>query len=150
MNPNKIVPCLWFNTEGGSIVEVTEYYKNVFGKDFQAGSIVSLGNTPSGHTERCEVTIFERKYTFMSTEKEHHPFNDALAFTINCEDQQEIDTFWNYFTQEGKEVQCGWCTDKFGLRWQVLPQNFGALMARPNAFKIMMQQKKIIIEAYLN
>ena len=74
----------------------------------------------------------------MSTEKEHHTFNDALSFTINCEDQKEIDKIWNYFTRDGKESQCGWCIDKFGLRWQVLPVNFGELVSKPNAWKVMM------------
>jgi predicted 3-demethylubiquinone-9 3-methyltransferase (glyoxalase superfamily) len=97
----------------------------------------------------CEVHIFEKKYTFMSTANKHHSFNDALAFAINCENQNEIDKFWDYFTQEGEEVQCGWCIDKFGLRWQVLPENLGALMSKPNSFEVMMKQKKIIIEEYL-
>jgi predicted 3-demethylubiquinone-9 3-methyltransferase (glyoxalase superfamily) len=149
MSQDKIVPSLWFNTEGGSIEKVISYYKNVFGENFQSGSIMPLGNTPSGNTEMCEVSIFEKKYNLMSTAVKHHPFNDAMAFTINCEDQNEIDKYWNYFTKEGQEVQCGWCNDKFGLRWQVLPKNFGTLMSKPNSFKIMMNQKKIIIEEYL-
>ncbi len=85
----------------------------------------------------------------MSTAIEHHPLNDAVSFMINCEDQSEIDTYWNYFTLEGNESQCGWCTDKYGLRWQVLPKNLGELMSKPNSFKVMMNQKKIVIEEYL-
>jgi len=149
MNANKIVPCLWFHTENGNIAKVTEYYKTIFAGNFQDGPIIPLGNTPSGNTEMCEVYIFEKKYNFMSTATEHNVFNDALAFAINCADQIEIDKYWNYFTQEGKEVQCGWCIDKFGLRWQVLPENLGALMSKPNSFEVMMKQKKIIIEEYL-
>lgn len=97
----------------------------------------------------CEVEIFERKYSLMSTANPHHQFNDAFTFAINCKDQDEIDKYWDYFTREGKEVQCGWCIDKFGLRWQVLPENLGSLMSKANSFEIMMKQKKIIIEAYL-
>jgi predicted 3-demethylubiquinone-9 3-methyltransferase (glyoxalase superfamily) len=149
MNRNKIVPCLWFHTAAGEMREVTQYYKNIFGENFQVGVTIPLGETPSGNAEMCEVHIFEKKYTFMSTANKHHPFNDALAFAINCENQNEIDKFWDYFTQEGEEVQCGWCIDKFGLRWQVLPENLGALMSKPNSFEVMMKQKKIIIEEYL-
>jgi predicted 3-demethylubiquinone-9 3-methyltransferase (glyoxalase superfamily) len=149
MNQNKIVPCLWFHTAAGEMREVTQYYKNIFGENFQVGGVIPLGETPSGNAEMCEVHIFEKKYTFMSTANKHHSFNDALAFAINCENQNEIDKFWDYFTQEGEEVQCGWCIDKFGLRWQVLPENLGALMSKPNSFKVMMKQKKIIIEEYL-
>ncbi len=149
MNKNKIVPSLWFNTEGGDIFSVIEYYRTIFGANYQAAQIIPLGDTPSGNTELCEVHIFGQLYTFMSTAKEHHPLNDAISFMINCEDQHEIDTYWQYFTQEGEESQCGWCVDKYGLRWQVLPKNFGELMSRPNSFKVMMKQKKIVIEEYL-
>ena len=148
MSYNKIIPSLWFNTELGNISLVIDYYKNIFGSDFEAGNIMPLGQTPSGNTEMCQVNIFGQTYSLMSTEKAHHPFNDALAFTINCDDQQEIDKYWNYFTAAGKEVQCGWCIDKYGLRWQVIPKNLGALMAKPNAWQVMMKQKKIIIEEY--
>jgi len=149
MNTNKIVTCLWFYSEEASMANVTEYYKTIFGENFQAGKIIPLGITPSGKTEMCEVIIFEKKYNLMITANEHHPFNDAIAFAINCEDQNEIDKYWNYFIHDGKEVQCGWCIDKFGLRWQVLPKNMGALMSKPNSFEVMMKQKKIIIEEYL-
>jgi predicted 3-demethylubiquinone-9 3-methyltransferase (glyoxalase superfamily) len=148
MSHNKIVPCIWFKTKGGTMSAVIEYYQNVFGKDFQAGQLIPLGDTPSGNTEICEVHLFGQKYSLMSTAKEHHQLNDAVSFMINCANQHEIDTYWNYFTSEGKESQCGWCIDKFGLRWQVLPQNLGELMRKPNSFEVMMKQKKIIIEEY--
>ena len=85
----------------------------------------------------------------MSTADGHHPLNDAISFMINCEDQKEIDKYWDYFTQDGEESQCGWCIDKYGLRWQVLPKNLDELMNLPNSFKVMMGQKKIVIEEYL-
>jgi len=148
MSYNKIVPSLWFNTDLGNVSMVIDYYKNIFGNDFEAGNVMPLGQTPSGNTEMCQVKIFGQTYSMMSTEKPHHTFNDALAFTINCNDQQEIDKYWNYFTQDGKEVQCGWCIDKYGLRWQVIPKNLGELMSKPNAWEVMMKQKKIVIEEY--
>jgi len=69
---------------------------------------------------------------------------------IHCEDQTEIDKFWNYFTTEGKESMCGWCIDKFGLRWQVSPRKLGELMSKPNTGQVMMKQTKIIINEYIN
>ncbi len=149
MNTNKIIPCLWFNADGGTISKVVEYYATIFGSDFQEGPVIPLGETPSGHTEMCEVRIFGQKYSLMSTEIEHQPLNDALSFAINCKDQHEIDTYWDYFTREGSASQCGWCIDKYGLRWQVIPENMEELMSKPNAFEVMMKQEKIIIEEYL-
>ena len=149
MNKNKIVPCIWLSAHGGQLGPVIEYYKAVFDKNFQAGPIVPLGSTPSGNTEICEITIFENQYSFMCTEYEHHPLNDAVSFMIHCDDQNEIDHFWNYFTREGEESLCGWCFDKYGLRWQIIPKNLSELMNQPHSFEIMMKQKKIIIEEYL-
>ena len=148
MDNNKIVPNLWFNADGGSISKIIEYYKSIFFEDFEYGQIIPLGETPSGKTEMCEVNIFGQKYVLMNTAIEHHPLNDAISFMIYCEDQNEIDKYWNYFTQDGEESQCGWCIDKYGLRWQVLPVNFGELMSKPNSWKVMMSQKKIVIEEY--
>jgi len=150
MNSNKIVPHIWLTTEGGQISNVIRYYQTVFGKNFNTGHIIKLGQTPSGNTEMCEVEIFLQKYSLMSTEHEHHSLNDAVSFMIKCDDQKEIDFFWNYFTQEGKESRCGWCIDKYGLRWQIIPKNLGELMNRPNSFEVMIKQTKIIIVEYLN
>jgi hypothetical protein len=85
----------------------------------------------------------------MSTAKEHHAFNDSFAIIIHCSGQDAINNYWDYFTQEGKASMCGWCTDKFGMRWQIIPDNMGQLMSKPNARLIMSKQSKIIVEEYL-
>jgi predicted 3-demethylubiquinone-9 3-methyltransferase (glyoxalase superfamily) len=149
MRNNKITPFIWLTTEKGLLTEVIEYYRTVFEKDFKAGDITSLGQTLSGNTEMCEIIVFGQNYSLMSTEKEHHPLNDAISFIISCDGQNEIDHYWNYFTEDGKESQCGWCIDKYGVRWQIIPKNLKELMAKPNAYDIMMTQKKIIINTYL-
>ncbi len=149
MHQNKIVPSIWFHTHGGDISNILEYYILIFGQAFQARTIIPLGETPSGNTQLCEVSIFGRNYLLMATAKEHHTLNDAISFILNCEDQEEIDHFWNYFTQEGKAVQCGWCIDRYGLRWQIIPKNLNELMRKPNANQVMMGQQKIIIAEYL-
>jgi predicted 3-demethylubiquinone-9 3-methyltransferase (glyoxalase superfamily) len=144
---NKIIPSLWFS-EGGSMSGIVSYYQTIFGDDFKVGAISDLGDTPSGKTEICQPTIFGQSYSFMSTEKAHEAFNDSLALTIECEDQAEIDKYWNYFIKEGREVQCGWCVDKYGLRWQVIPKNLGELLQNNNGWEVMMKQKKIVIAEY--
>lgn len=109
---------------------------------------MSLGDTPSGYAEMCSVKLFGNDYFFMTTAKKHHAFNDTFAIMIHCENQEEIDTFWNYFTQEGEESMCGWCVDKFGLRWQIIPKNLEELMSRPNAGAVLAKQRKIVIAEY--
>ncbi len=146
---NKIIPCLWYSAHGGKMAELIAYYQNIFKENLKADNIMSLGKTPSGYTEICEIEIFGQKYSLMNTENPHEEMNDSFALMINCRDQKEIDMYWNYFTKDGKESQCGWCIDRYGLRWQIIPENFGELMARPNAWEVMMGQKKIVIEEYL-
>ena len=148
MEQNKIIPSLWFSAENGQIKPILDYCQQIFDADFNSGPIIPLGDTPSGYAEMCEMELFGGKYMLMSTASEHHPLNDAISFMINCKDQEEIDKYWNYFTAEGNESQCGWCNDKYGLRWQVLPENFGMLMQKPNAWQVMMSQRKIVIAAY--
>jgi predicted 3-demethylubiquinone-9 3-methyltransferase (glyoxalase superfamily) len=149
MNTNKIVPNIWFTKDRGSLSKIIEYYTTIFGKEFSHGQIIPLGETPSGKTEMSYITIFGQQYVLMNTSVEHHPLNDSVSFILNCEDQNEIDKYWDYFTKEGKESQCGWCIDKYELRWQVLPKNLGELMSKPNSFEVMMKQKKIVIKDYL-
>lgn len=149
MTPNKILPCIWFAADGGQLANIIAYYKAVFEPHFQTGTIIPLGNTPNGNAELCEVEFLGLKYSLMSTASEHQPLNDAVSFIIQCEDQKEIDHYWDYFTQEGEASQCGWCIDKYGLRWQIIPKNLAELMSRPNAGEVVMRQQKIIIEEYL-
>jgi predicted 3-demethylubiquinone-9 3-methyltransferase (glyoxalase superfamily) len=148
MKNNKIVPCLWFSADSGKISRLIKYYKTVFGDDFEEEEVMSLGKTPSGYTEMCKVKIFGQEYSLMNTEKEHHAMNDSVSFMIGCDGQEEIDKYWNYFTKDGKESQCGWCIDKYGLRWQIIPENLGELMSKPNSWAVMMKQKKIVIKEY--
>ena len=146
---NKITPNLWFATAQGKLSEVVEYYQTIFGEEWSSGPIFPLGDTPSGTSELCQAQLFGQRYSLIATAQLHHPFNDAISLVLTCEDQNEIDRYWNYFTQEGQESQCGWCQDRYGLRWQIIPQNLSHLLQQPNGFSIMMTQKKIVIQDYL-
>ena len=148
MTKNKITPALWFHTKSGSMQEVIGYYSKIFEDDFKIVSTHALGQTPSGNAEMCNILLFDNTYMMMATEKEHHMFNDTFAIMIHCDDQDEIDKFWKYFTQQGQESMCGWCIDKFGLRWQIIPKNLNELMSKPNAWEVMSRQTKIIINEY--
>ncbi|MBP1673178.1 MAG: 3-demethylubiquinone-9 3-methyltransferase [Bacteroidetes bacterium] len=146
---DKITPTLWYHTEDGKMKQVTDYYSKIFGSDFEAETPISLGETPSGYAEMGYVKFFGDPLLIMTTEKVHQKMNDTFSIMIHCDDQPEIDKFWDYFTSEGEESMCGWCIDKFGLRWQIIPKNFNELMSYPNAGEIMMKQRKIIISEYL-
>lgn len=149
MANNKTTPALWYHTKDGKIKHIIDYYSKIFEDNFTADKPISLGETPSGYAEICNIKLFGTKYLIMTTAIEHHTFNDTFAIIIHCKDQIEIDKYRNYFIKEGKESMCGWCMDKFGLRWQIIPENFGELMSKPNAWEVMSRQKKIVIQEYL-
>ena len=74
-------------------------------------------------------------------------FNEAVSLVINCETQAEIDYYWAKLSEGGDKnaQQCGWLKDKYGLSWQVCPENWEELSKKPGAFKKMMGMKKLII-----
>ena len=82
----------------------------------------------------------------------HFKFTEAVSFVVNCETQEEVDHFWEKLTADGgKESQCGWLKDKFGLSWQIVPRILVELLQDKDpakshrAMKAMLQMKKIDI-----
>ena len=72
-------------------------------------------------------------------------FNESISFIVSCADQDEIDYYWSKLSHVPDSEQCGWCKDRFGLSWQVIPANMGELTRTPAQIQVMMQQKKIVI-----
>jgi len=76
-------------------------------------------------------------------------FNEAISLTVDCEDQAEVDYFWEKLSAVPESEQCGWCKDKFGLSWQIVPRQLGELLSSDDkakagrAMQAMMQMKKI-------
>jgi len=82
-------------------------------------------------------------------------FNEAVSFVINCKDQEEINYYWNKLTTDGgSEGNCGWCKDKYGLSWQVVPAILGELMSDPEkgqrVVQAFLKMKKFDIETLEN
>jgi predicted 3-demethylubiquinone-9 3-methyltransferase (glyoxalase superfamily) len=133
---NPIYPCLWFD---GKAKEAAEFYCSVF-KDSRI-----LTDTPM-------VVQFELNGSrFMGLNGgPHFKFNEAVSLVVNCENQEEIDYYWEKLTGEGgQESMCGWLKDKYGLSWQIVPSNMGKLMTDPARAKrvmpVLMQMKKLDI-----
>ena len=75
-----------------------------------------------------------------------YKFNEAISLFVSCEDQAEIDYLWSKLSHVPESEQCGWCKDKFGVSWQIIPNNMGKLISsRPEAIQAMMKMKKIVI-----
>jgi predicted 3-demethylubiquinone-9 3-methyltransferase (glyoxalase superfamily) len=77
---------------------------------------------------------------------DHFKFEDGVSLFVGCKDQAEVDYYWGALTvEDGASGQCGWCKDKFGLSWQVVPMSMEDLMRRPYVFAKMLDMKKIVI-----
>lgn len=147
----KITPNLWFD---GNAKEAVEYYVSVF----PGSKILSTVYYPTSSEEGLadfqknmagkelliEFELKGQRFAAINAGPEFK-FNEAVSFAITCKDQEEIDYYWEKLSAIPESEQCGWCKDRFGLSWQVVPQQMDELMKRPNAYAHMMQMKKIII-----
>ena len=150
----KITPNLWFE---GKAKEAAEFYTSVF----PDGKIVSTDYYPSSAEEgladfqldlagkelTVEFEIFGMRFVAINAGPEFK-FNEAVSFAVSCKDQAEIDYYWDRLSAVPESEQCGWCKDKYGLSWQIVPENMADLMKKPGAYKTIMNQHKIIIEEY--
>jgi predicted 3-demethylubiquinone-9 3-methyltransferase (glyoxalase superfamily) len=134
-------PCLWFD---GQARAAADFYCSVFpnSKLLQDNGMVVNFELNGQH--------------FMGLNGGNNfKFNEAVSFVIPCKDQEEIDHYWDKLTSGGgAEGNCGWCKDKFGLSWQVVPVQLGALMSHPEKGKrvvqAFMKMKKFNIKALEN
>ena len=112
----EIYPCLWFDHQAN---DAAKYYCSIF-KD---SKIVNTNPI---------VTMFElngRKFMALNGGP-RFTFNESVSFVVNCKDQAEIDHYWNSLTADGgEEGMCGWCKDKYGVSWQIVPEILGSLMS---------------------
>ena len=118
MKIQKIVPFLWFNS---GAEEVAKFYTTVF-----KNSKITASN-PLVTTMEIEGLDL----MFLNGGP-HFKLNESFSLLINCENQEEIDYYWNKLTAGGQESQCGWLKDKYGVSWQVVPTILGKLMSDPS------------------
>jgi predicted 3-demethylubiquinone-9 3-methyltransferase (glyoxalase superfamily) len=150
----KITPALWCD---GNANEAVAYYVSVF----PDSRVVSTAYYPTSADEgladfqqemagkelAIEFELSGQRFTAINAGPEFK-FNEAISFAIACEDQNEIDYYWEKLSSVPEAEQCGWCKDRFGLSWQVVPKHMDELMQRPNAYAHMMQMKKLVIDEF--
>ena len=128
----KITPFLWYATEAE---EAANFYASIF-PDSRVTRVTALpGESPSGPPGSVKVVEFElfgQPFTAMSAGP-LDPFNHAISLAVTCEDQAEIDRYWDgLLAGGGIPEQCGWLRDRYGLCWQIVPAKFGEMMADPD------------------
>lgn len=130
------------------------FYISVF-KDAKPGAISRYGPSGPGPEGAVMVTTFQLfGQEFMALNGgPQFSFTPAISFVVSCETQQEIDDLWEKLTEGGKEIQCGWLTDRYGLSWQIVPTVFGEMMQdkdkqrKERVMQTMMKTVKFDIQA---
>ncbi|MEO7905007.1 MAG: VOC family protein [Candidatus Saccharimonadales bacterium] len=133
--------------------EAMKYYAEVFGDDSKVNIIARYEQdqppVKSGSVMFGEMQLAGQWFAAMdSAVEKQESFSEALSLSVTCIDQVEIDYFWSKLSHVPESEQCGWCKDKFGVSWQIIPEKFAELMSGPDAFKILMNQHKIVIAEY--
>jgi predicted 3-demethylubiquinone-9 3-methyltransferase (glyoxalase superfamily) len=147
----RITPNLWFDLESE---EAAQFYCSIFpnSKIKQVSYYGDAGPRPAGTVLTVEFELDGQEFTAINGGDQFR-FDEAVSFLINCKDQDEIDYYWDKLTEGGEESQCGWLKDKYGLSWQVAPDDMGDLLSDPKneagqrAMKAMLGMKKIDVAA---
>ncbi len=151
MIKQKITPCLWVETTDAKTV--TDYYLSIFkgGKLKEHHKYKNPPEAGGGNFETAVIEIADMELSILAAGP-YFKFNESVSFVINCKDQAEVDYYWNALTANGgEESACGWCKDKYGLSWQVVPVEYFTLInnddptVREKALKNTLKQKKIIL-----
>ena len=124
----KIYTHLWYAT---GAEEAARFYASVF-PDSRVDRVSALPadspSGPAGSVTIVEFTLLGQPFQAMTAGR-HHEFNDAISIVVECDDQTELDRYWDALVQGGGKPQaCGWLVDRFGLRWQIVPRILGELI----------------------
>jgi predicted 3-demethylubiquinone-9 3-methyltransferase (glyoxalase superfamily) len=125
----KIRTFLWYAKEAE---EAARFYTSIF-PDSRVDRVTAMRSEspsgPAGSVKVVDFTLFGQRFQAM-TAGPHHDFNDAISLTVACDDQAELDRYWNAFLESGGKPQaCGWLVDRWGVRWQIVPAIFDEMMA---------------------
>ena len=147
--PHPIVPNLWFDTQAE---EAAAFYTSIF-PNSRVGAVArytEAGPGPAGSVMTVEFELNGQRFVGINGGPQF-PFTEAVSFQITCDSQDEIDDYWARLTDGGEEGPCGWCKDRFGLSWQIVPKRLYELLedsdqARSRAaIEAMMRMRKIVV-----
>ena len=140
----KITPFLWFDTQAE---EAMNFYCSIF----KNSKVNNISRGPDGKAFIVSFELEGQEFMALNAGPEFK-FNESISLYVDCEDQAEVDYFWNALTTDGgEESMCGWLKDKYGLSWQIIPKQLGELMGDPDPEKAkrvrdaMLRMRKIIV-----
>ena len=129
----KITPWLWFDTEAE---EAAAFYTSVF-PNSRIGEVTrygSAGPRPEGTVMTVSFELEGQQFAALNGGPEFKP-NEAISFLVDCEDQDEVDRYWEALSDGGEKGPCGWLKDRFGVSWQIIPRRLLELTGDPDREK---------------
>jgi predicted 3-demethylubiquinone-9 3-methyltransferase (glyoxalase superfamily) len=133
----KITPFLWFNNQAE---EAANYYVSMFRNSrvlkvtHYAESASKVSGRPKGSVMTVKFLLEGQEFVALNGGP-HFKFTEAVSLVVNCRTQREVDKYWEKLSAGGKKGQCGWLKDKYGLSWQVFPEELGEMLDDPDPAK---------------
>ncbi len=126
----RITPFLWFDQQAE---EAANFYVSIFpnSKIVQVARYTAAGPGPAGSVMTVAFQLDGQSFVALNGGPIYH-FTEAVSFVVNCESQDEVDTYWDKLSAGGAEIQCGWLKDRYGLCWQIVPTALFELLSDPD------------------
>jgi predicted 3-demethylubiquinone-9 3-methyltransferase (glyoxalase superfamily) len=130
---SKVTPWLWFDTEGE---EAAELYTSVFpnSRIVEVTRYGSAGPRPEGTAMTVTFELDGQRVSALNGGSQFK-HSEAFSFSVDCEDQGEVDYYWEKLGEGGEHGPCGWLKDRFGLSWQIVPRRLPELLGDPDREK---------------
>jgi len=145
-----IQPCLWFDTEAE---DAAKFYCSIFpnSKITRISHYTDVGPRPKGMVLTVEFVLDGKPFMALNGGPDFK-FTEAISISVECDTQEEIDRYWSALQAGGgKEIECGWLKDRYGLSWQVSPKKLAEIITSPDqakadrAMRAMLKMKKIVL-----
>jgi predicted 3-demethylubiquinone-9 3-methyltransferase (glyoxalase superfamily) len=130
----KIQTFIWFDDKAE---EAVNFYVSLF-KESKVTNVTKMDPSvpPQGKAMMLTFTLGGQEFLALNGGPGVVTGNGPLSLFVNCETQEEIDRYWNALKEGGKEIQCGWLVDRYGITWQIVPTLLGKLMTDPDKGKV--------------
>jgi predicted 3-demethylubiquinone-9 3-methyltransferase (glyoxalase superfamily) len=148
----QITPFLWFDDQAE---QAAEFYVSMF-PNSQIEEVSRYGEGGPGTAGSVMTVRFSldgNEFMALNGGPAHYGFDESISFLVNCKTEEELDRYWSALTDGGEEIACGWCKDRYGLRWQIVPDGLSTLLRDPDsgraqrAMQAMMGMKKLDLRA---
>src|SRR4051794_23920561 len=147
----KLTPCLWFDTDAEA---AAAHYISIFknSRIVNVTHYTEAGPREAGTVLTVEFELDGQRFVGLNGGPEF-TFSEAVSFQVSCADQAEVDYYWDRLSEDGEEGPCGWCKDKYGVSWQVVPTRATELFSDPDlsratrAMQAMFGMKKLDVAA---